>query len=165
MEIARYLGTLFIKPLNTSIMSTNPFKSSLMLLTALFFLAVSCSEPYELQRPDVDVPEIDVVEEVYPDYFVRTYEPTIVGDVTTFYGEIVAQLGSGEMEYGFMWYDPEEFTEDEGLIIQEIVVGSTIELATFTTEVVGLPNEKELIVCSFVRSSQQETYIGDEVPF
>ncbi len=139
-------------------MKTYFFPSLTKALIVLFaFGLVSCGE-------EVSLIEEEIVDEIFQEpamMQVHTKDPHVSTDVT-FKGELKSLGHAKEVEYGFMWYDPNA----NEISIAEVRVGYTTELLDFEQVVTNLPDKPKLIVCSYARvHDTEETVIGEEIEF
>ncbi len=130
-------------------------KKSLIIFLALGFFA--CGEEISLLDEEV----IDDVFELPDVMVVHTKDPHVSKDVT-FKGELKSLGHADEVEYGFMWYDPNA----NEISITEVRVGYTTKLLDFEQVMTNLPDKPKLIVCSYARVHEtEETVIGEEIEF
>ena len=145
-------------------MNKLPFLKSAIAVLCFGLLLTSCS----IDFGDEDtIDSFDYVEEsaIY-DVSFDTSVPDTSSDPVEFRGAIIRNDQSVEVAYGFMWYDPNDPASSGNPT--KIEVGVTKGTTVFTADAIGIPTEKELIVCTFVATpgdTNVETVVGNEVPF
>lgn len=93
-----------------------------------------------------------------------TLIPEVSSSRAVFKGEIRSIENIGEVKYGFMWYALEG---TENLDPIKVEVGSTSTAQSFSTEMLELPVETQLVVCAYIENSgfEETMMIGDEQDF
>lgn len=131
------------------------FKQILLCLIAIGLF--SCTESGDLQFVDEDT--------FYESVLVTTYNPVVEQGAVAFRGEITKMNKPIKVTYGFMWYNGDDADPE----IQEVELGSTTGMLSFSTDMTNLPRRRNLVVCTFLRHQSMDEgeyeYIGDEIPF
>ena len=141
-----------------------PFLQSALAILCFGLMLTSCS----IDFGDEDtVDSFDYIEQpgIYDIRF-DTSVPDTSSDPVEFRGAIIRNDESIEVAYGFMWYDPNDPVSASNPT--RIEVGRTRGTTVFTADAIGIPTERELIVCTFIATPTEnspESVVGNEVPF
>lgn len=138
--------------------------TGLMVLLAVM-LTSACNEAdndFELPANLLDFPS---------EVSINTLDPVVNPVSVDFKGRVTQGRGLQNVEYGFMWYEPNA----ANVVIHEIRVGSGTFAGDFTLNKIDLPRNVPLIVCAYVKKevnpggnpnpADEGTQIGEEVEF
>jgi len=95
---------------------------------------------------------------------IKTNSPDIKTNEVEFRGEIATNDNSVPVEFGFMYYDPNNVESTNNPT--RVAVGKTTGSREFTAAITGLTPGQDWVVCAFVEDEETtERNIGEEVNF